>query len=218
MFRKFIDHLVITAPSLEAGATYVHDALGVSPRPGGEHLRMGTHNLLLRLGESSYLEVIAANPAAARPTRPRWFALDALGADAKPSLATWVARTADIRAGSKAATEQLGAIESMSRGALEWLITLPADGSLPLDGVAPALIEWHSDTHPASRLDDYGLSLRKLELFHPDPERVTRLLKSLAIDGPVVVEKSAVTARLVAHIETPQGMRTLSTATAGSAG
>jgi hypothetical protein len=209
MFRKFIDHLVVTAPSLDAGAAYVRNALGVSPRPGGEHARMGTHNMLLRLGESTYLEVIAANPAAPRPTRPRWFALDALAADAKPSLATWVARTGDIRAGNEAAAEQLGGVESMSRGALEWLITVPADGSLPLDGVAPALIEWHTDAHPASHLDDYGLSLKKLELFHPDPERVAHLLKSLAIDGPVVVQKSAVAARLVAHIDTPQGTRVL---------
>jgi hypothetical protein len=209
MFRKFIDHLVVTAPSLEAGAAYVRDALGVAPRPGGEHARMSTHNLLLRLGESMYLEVIAANPAAPRPTRPRWFALDALAADARPALVTWVARTGDIRAGNEAATEQLGAIETMSRGALEWLITVPADGSMPLDGVAPALIEWHTDAHPASHLDDYDLSLKKLELFHPDPERVAALLKSLAIDGPVVVEKSAVAARLVAHIQTPQGMRML---------
>lgn len=209
MFRKFIDHLVVTAPSLDAGAAYVRDAVGVAPRPGGEHQRMGTHNLLLRLGESTYLEVIAVNPAAPRATRPRWFGLDKIGSDARPSLATWVARTADIRAGSAAATEQLGPVEAMSRGALECLITIPADGSLPLDGVAPALIEWHSNPHPASRLDDYGLSLKKLELFHPDPERVSALLKSLAIDGPVVVEKSAVAARLVAHIDTPQGIRTL---------
>ncbi|MBI4997997.1 MAG: VOC family protein [Rhodocyclales bacterium] len=209
MFRKFIDHLVVTAPSLAAGAAFVRAALGVAPSPGGEHARMGTHNLLLRLGESTYLEVIAANPAAPRPARPRWFALDTLAGDARPTLATWVARSADIRAAAEVATERLGAIEQMSRGALDWLITVPADGSMPLEGIAPALIEWHTDAHPASRLDDHGLSLKKLELHHPEPERVERLLKSLAIDGPVVVEKSAMTARLVAHIGTPQGMRIL---------
>lgn len=209
MFRIFIDHLVVTAPSLEAGAAYVREALGVSPRPGGEHARMGTHNLLLRLGESTYLEVIAANPAALRPPRPRWFGLDALAADAAPALKTWVARTGNIQGTAAAATEALGAIEPMSRGALDWLITVPADGGLPLDGVAPALIEWHTDAHPASRLDDHGLSLKKLELFHPDPERAERLLESLAIDGPVVVAKSAAAARLVAHIDTPQGLRVL---------
>ncbi|MBU1237968.1 MAG: VOC family protein [Gammaproteobacteria bacterium] len=210
MPRCQLDHIAITAPSLEAGAAYVREMLGVSPQPGGEHVCMGTHNLLLRLGESMYLEVIAINPAAPAPTRPRWFGLDTLAADAAPALSAWVARTGDIRATAAAASEPLGDIEPMSRGALEWLITIPADGSLLLGGVAPALIEWHTDAHPATRLIDHGLSLVGLELHHPEPQRVARLLHSLGFEGPVTVaEKSAVAARRVAHIATPQGVRTL---------
>jgi hypothetical protein len=204
-----IDHIAITAPTLEAGAAYVREALGVSPQPGGEHVRMGTHNVLLRLGDSVYLEVIAANPAVPAPSRPRWFALDTLAPDASPTLTTWVARTDDIHAAAAAATEPLGEIEPMSRGALDWLITIPADGALPLNGAAPALIEWHTEAHPATRLTDHGLSLVKLELFHPEPERVSRLLRSLGIDGPVSVAKSVVAVRLVAHIDTPLGLRRL---------
>lgn len=49
---------------------------------------MGTHNLMLRLGDSSYLEIIAINPAAPAPGRPRWFALDRLAGDGSPRLAT----------------------------------------------------------------------------------------------------------------------------------
>lgn len=209
MFKAFIDHLVVTAPSLDLGAAWLQERLGVPPQPGGEHALMGTHNRLLRLGESSYLEVIAVNPAAPRPGRHRWFELDSMAADATPVLATWVLRTGDIRQAAEAASERLGPVEPMRRGALEWLITLPADGTLPLGGVAPALIEWHTDTHPATGLDDYDLVIEKLELFHPDPERVQRLLKSLAVVGPVSVEKSAAAARLVAHIRTPQGIRVL---------
>ena len=66
-----IDHIAVTAPSLEAGAEYVWEALGVPLQPGGEHERMGTHNLLLRLGESTYLEVTAPNPRAPKHQRPR---------------------------------------------------------------------------------------------------------------------------------------------------
>ena len=62
--NAFIDHLTITAPSLERGAAFVAEALGVALQPGGEHPRMGTHNQLLRLGDDCYLEVIAANPVA----------------------------------------------------------------------------------------------------------------------------------------------------------
>lgn len=60
-----LDHLTITAPTLESGAEFVRRSLGVDPQPGGEHPRMGTHNLLRRLGDSLFLEVIAPDPAAA---------------------------------------------------------------------------------------------------------------------------------------------------------
>lgn len=209
-----IDHITVTAPTLEAGAEFVRQTLGVSPQAGGEHPRMATHNLLLRLGDSLFLEVVAPNPNAPAPVRPRWFALDTLRPDALPALSTWVARTADIHAAVAACLEPLGNIESMSRGALNWLITFPADGALPLNGIAPALIEWQAVVHPAAGLQNLGLSLVKLELFHPEPERISRLLRSLGLEGQVSIapapEKHA--PWLVAHIETPQGIRLLSVA------
>lgn len=210
MFRTFLDHIAIVSPTLEAGCAYVRAALGVEPQAGGEHDRMGTHNRLLRLGETLYLEVIAPNPVVRRPPRPRWFELDTLAPDAPPRLGAWVARTSDIHCTLAASEESLGRIEPMSRGSLEWLITIPADGSLPMGGAAPALIEWHTDTHPALRLDDMGLTLERLEIRHPDPERVERLLRALKITGPVAVVKEATTSpHLVAQIRTPQGLRTL---------
>ena len=211
MPRCHIDHIAITAPTLEAGAELVRLALEVEPQAGGAHTRMGTHNLLLRLGDSVYLEVIAPDPSAPLPSRPRWFALDTLAANAAPALATWIARTADIEASVAACSEPLGNIEAMSRGALNWLITIPDDGALRLNGVAPALIEWQAEAHPAARLQDHGLSLIKLELFHPEPERIARLLLSLGLDSQVAVHPSTGERgpRLVAHINTPQGLRQL---------
>ncbi len=213
-----IDHITVTAPSLAAGAAYVQDVLGIAPQPGGEHPRMGTHNLLLRLGDALFLEVIAPNPAVPPPGRPRWFALDKLAPQSAPSLATWVVRTTDIHASLAAASETLGMVEPMSRGALSWLITIPADGSLPLGGVAPALIEWHADIHLAARLPDNGLSLSRLELVHPEPERISRLLASLALGAPVSVTAAAAgsATQLIAHINTPLGLRLLSAPSAHS--
>lgn len=210
--ETFIDHLTVSAPTLAAGAAFVDQVLGVSPQPGGEHLRMGTHNLLFRLGESLFLEVIAPNPNAAAPARPRWFGLDRMRADTLPSLSTWVVRTGDIHASAAACSESLGEIEPMSRGAIDWLITIPADGSVPVDGVAPALIEWHTLVHPAAGLPDRGLSLVGLEIIHPDPQRLSRLLSSLDLQGPVTLRSPAGGAmpHLVAHISTPQGLRALS--------
>jgi hypothetical protein len=210
--ETYIDHLTITVPTLAAGAAFVDQVLGVPPQPGGEHPRMGTHNLLLRLGESLFLEIIAANPDATAPARPRWFGLDRMRADALPSLSTWVVRTGDIHASVAVCSESLGEIEPMSRGAIDWLITIPADGSVPVDGVAPALIEWHSSVHPAAGLSDRGLSFVGLEIVHPDPQRLSRLLSSLDLQAPVMLRLPAggVMPHLVAHIRTPGGLRTLS--------
>ncbi len=137
-----IDHITIVAPSLAVGGEWVHTLLGVHSQQGGEHPRMGTHNLLLALGEAVFLEVIAINPDAPAPKRPRWFGLDQLPSDSAPFLSCWVARTDHIHLTAAAAPEQLGVVQPMSRGALNWLITIPEDGSVPMGGAAPALIQW----------------------------------------------------------------------------
>jgi hypothetical protein len=206
-----IDHIAITSSSLEAGSDFVHQCLGLRPLPGGAHTRMGTHNLLLRLGDSMFLEVLAIDPAMPRPPRPRWFGLDELAPDASPRLSCWVARTENVRESAPAASEALGTIEPMSRGSLQWLITIQESGGLLLGGVAPELIQWPGPDHPATSMKDLGCSLRALELLHPEPQRVTALLSSLGFSEPsasVSVRKSAVPS-LVAHIDTPGGRRTI---------
>ena len=205
-----IDHITITSPSLEAGCEFVHERLGVWPQPGGEHPRMGTHNMLLRLGDAMFLEVISINPAAVKPPRPRWFELDAQPVRA-PRLSCWVARTQDIRGSLATAPEALGVAEPMTRGSLEWLISIPEDGGLPLNGTAPALIQWNTANHPALSLRDQGCQLVALELLHPEPARVDALLRALSVAEPGValsVARSGV-AGLMATIRTPLGLRTI---------
>ena len=104
----------------------------------------GTHNLLLRLGDATFLEAISINPLAPKPSRPRWFELDQLdqlATDGEPRLACWIARTDDIQISLSQPTEHLGEPEPMSRGSLDWHISIPQDGSLPLGGTAPVLIQ-----------------------------------------------------------------------------
>jgi hypothetical protein len=203
-----LDHLVVVAPTLDAGAAWVRAALGADLRPGGRHGRMGTHNRLLRLERAAYLEVTSIDPAAPPPGRPRWFGLDHLAPDAAPRLAAWAARTDDVAAAAAASPEPLGAVEPMSRGDLRWRLTVPPDGSLPLGGAGPLLIEWDMGPHPAERLPDDGFELVRLTVTHPDHERVGRLLASIGFAGPVgVVAGEAV--KLAAHVRTPAGVRCL---------
>ena len=206
-----IDHITGTSPSLEQGSDMVHGLLGVRPQRGGEHPRMGTHNLLLRLGDTMFLEVISIDPQAPGPSRPRWFELDRMPPDGAPRLGCWVARTDDIRGSLAGASERLGLAEPMSRGSLEWLISIPEDGSLPLGGAAPALIQWHTATHPATTLQDMGCRLVALELLHPEAPRLRALIDGLPVTEPGVALsiREARAPGLVARIDTPHGLRSV---------
>jgi hypothetical protein len=211
MLRSHTDHLIITAPSLVSGIEFVRRSLGVAPQTGGEHTLMGTHNVLLKLGDALYLEVISVNPQAANPDRPRWFELDRLDRDSPPRLATWAARTNDIEAAAAASPLTLGAIEPMSRGQLNWRVTISADGSLPLQGIAPTLIQWEGTAHPADSLKDLGCSLAKFEGFHPEADRVSSMLRAIGFQDEFSLSPLAPSIRpyLVAHIRTPTGVRSL---------
>jgi hypothetical protein len=206
-----LDHLVITAPTLEAGSKYIQQALGVMPQPGGRHARMSTHNCLVKLGKMTYLEAIAADPDAPRPERARWFELDVLEESSPARLATWVMRVNDIEAALAASPIPLGRIEALSRGHLNWRITIPEDGSLPLQGIVPTLIQWEPGPHPASRLEDSGCSLIRLDGFHPQAQKIADMLKAIGFNGDFRINALPEHKKpyLVASIQTPWGMRKL---------
>ena len=164
---------------------------------------MGTHNRLLRLG-NIYLEVIAVDPDAPAPNRPRWFGLDSLQL-AQPRLIHWVARTDDLEAIAARSLEPLGTVTDAARGDLRWRITIPDDGHLPLDGLVPTLIEWNSP-HPVSRMIESSCELVSLTGSHPQPERVRAALTS--IGARLEVSEGAVPT-LRAVISSPNGLVTL---------
>ena len=171
---------------------------------------MGTHNALLRLSGSSYLEVIAIDADASAPTSARWFGLDDLAPDDLPRLATWVLRVDDLDETLAASAEPLGVVVAMSRGPFAWRITVPPGGRPPLDGLLPALISW-STPHPATSLTARGCRLLALEARCPeDPDRLDRALRSIDAREIAITEAmSGAAPRLVATIQTPAGVRRL---------
>lgn len=205
-----IDHLVITSPDLPRGVAAIERLLGVSLQPGGEHPRMGTHNCLLRLGEEFYLEVIAVNPVLPAPNRPRWFGLDTLDQHSDTSLVTWVLQCSDIEEARRAAALPAGEIEPMSRGKLNWQITVPADGHLRWGGTHPQLIQWEAQS-PVSQMPYAGCCLNRLDIYTADNVALDQLLSRLNFVGPVSVHALAAgtQAYVTAQIETPAGLRVL---------
>ena len=168
---------------------------------------MATHNLLLALGSDVYLEVISADPEAAPVTRPRWFGLDQLLPGSPTRLAAWVASTDDI---AEAAVEELGAVETMRREHRTWQMTVRADGSLPLDGAAPLLIQRAAGADPMAALQPTGLVLQCLRIRHPEPARVRELFARIGLVARAeITVTQGETCRLAAVIDTPFGSRVL---------
>jgi hypothetical protein len=212
-----IDHLVVVAETLAQGAAWCEATFGVAPGPGGRHPLMGTHKRLLRIDgpafPRAYLEIIAVDPEAPAPGRPRWFGLDDPALKEKiaerPRLIHWVARCEDIVAASAACPEPPGDILDLARGDFRWRITVPADGHLPGDGLVPSLIQWRSPAHPADNLPERGCALMKLEGFHPEPIAIDKALGALGLAGalaPYPAEPGEAP-NLVAYLRVPSGLR-----------
>jgi hypothetical protein len=206
---RTLDHLAIIAPTLEEGVAYVETTLGVPMAAGGKHPQMGTHNRLLRLGDDVYLEAISVDPDAPRPHRPRWFGLDDFDAvrrawDEGRRLRAWVARTDDLPGALAAHGAFLGQVVRASRGSRSWDISIPADGSLPLDGLAPSLIAWDAAGSPAPSMPDVGARLAAFVVETPEPERANRLFADLPIQGAPEVRLGK-TLKFRADVRTPKG-------------
>ena len=203
-----IDHLVFAAQTLAQGIEHIADLTGVTPRPGGKHLGMGTHNALVRIDERMYLEIIAIDPAAPKPLRRRWFDLDDgnLMADVvdRPRLIHWVARTSDLDFAVAQAGYDVGTILPFARGDYRWRITVRDDGRRPGRGVLPTLMQWESP-HPADALPECGVSLEQLAASHPEPDTVRRPLQRLGLGDRIRVTFDR-DARLAVMLRTPRGL------------
>ncbi|MEM9787627.1 MAG: VOC family protein [Pseudomonadota bacterium] len=191
-----LDHLAVACRDLAEGTAWVEAQLGVTMQPGGQHVRYGTHNTLLGLGDI-YLEVIAPDPDAAPFDGPRWFDLDRF--TGSPRLANWICQTDHF-------DPIAGPPVPLKRDNLAWQLTVPKNGSLPFDGAYPTLIKWDADvTHPAQSLSDAGCRLVTLTITHPEADRIRSMI-DLA-DPRVRFETGAPIFRATFH--TPNGPRTL---------
>jgi hypothetical protein len=210
-----IDHIVVGASSLEEGVRYVKRMLGVNIPYGGEHIKMGTHNHLMQLGNDTFFEVIAVNEKIAPPNRPRWYGLDdpyiRQCLERQPSLLTWVVNTGNIDELMRHSTFSLGESELISRGNLSWYFGLPEDGRLLAGGLLPYAIEWHADVHPSKGMADLGCSIQSLEISHPYPVWLKSALKSIGTFPLVKINELAANEvpYLSVEIDTPSGKVTL---------
>ncbi|MEM8905178.1 MAG: VOC family protein, partial [Actinomycetota bacterium] len=152
----FVDHLVLAAPSLDAGIAHVEQLTGVEAVLGGAHPGMGTHNALVALGDDVYLEIIAPDTEQAEPAGGRPFGVhpdttvDLVSFAVRPGADTTID---EVVAGSRSRGHDPGPIAAMSRHRpdgveLRWRLTMPpgAGGDLGI----PFVIDWGNTPSPAS--------------------------------------------------------------------
>jgi Glyoxalase-like domain len=193
-----LDHLVVAAHSLAQGVAWCEAMLGVTPGPGGQHALMGTHNRLLKIATAAYpnayLEIIAIDPDAPPPGRPRWFGLDDPALQARladgPRLIHAVARSTMldmhrwglITVGQKPG-DPVNAGRDTPEGRLEWQILLRDDGRLDCGGALPTLLQWNG-RHPAEAMPESGVTLRSLALCGvPDRARDVLRLRGVNVSS-----------------------------------
>jgi hypothetical protein len=221
-----IDHLVVVAQSLAQGVKWCQETMGISPGPGGDHGRFGTHNRLFKIATPAnpfaYLEIIAINPVA-KPTGTgaRWFDMDDPALQAavavEPKLVHFVANTRDIQAGQQALLAldiDRGPVVQASRhsrkGLLQWQITVREDGQRLFNGALPTLIQWgkpeESDPmrlHPRNSLPRSGVSLSGITVTHPAADKLQAAYEAVGLAGiPILVG----TANISATLRTPKGV------------
>lgn len=225
--RTQIDHLVVMAATLEAGVQWCEETLGITPGPGGEHEKYGTHNRLFKIASPqfplAYFEIIAINPAAVIPKRAqvtRWFDMDnpALqkAVAQQPRLVHFVSSTDDVKAARHLWRTQgiergqiVHASRKSNKGTLNWQITVREDGDRLFNGTLPTLIQWGKPDatdplrlHPRNSLPRSGVTLHSLTVHHPSAAKLQTAYESVGLAG-VTVEAGP--ANLMATLQTPKG-------------
>ena len=223
-----IDHLVVMAASLDQGVQWCEATLGISPGPGGEHEKYGTHNRLFKIASPqfplAYFEIIAINPEAVIPKCaqvPRWFDMDDAAVHKAvaqgPRLIHFVSSTDDVKAARHLLRTQgieRGQVVQASRksrkGTLNWQITVREDGERLFNGCLPTLIQWGKPDateplrlHPRNSLPRSGVTLQGLTVSHPSGAKLQAAFDAIGL-ADIAIETGP--ANLVASLQTPKGL------------
>lgn len=203
MYQK-IDHIVYAVANLQRSIESFQEATGLKVFAGGEHPDWGTHNALVRIGETTYLEFLAKKKSSQPVHAKTWMGIDLLQGD---KITRWAlaSKTVELEAKFlKKYNEALSTIVIGSRATedgkmLNWLMTtvLPTPEVEP----APFLIDWKKSAHPTEALP-LDCQIKSFTIEHAESEVLKKLLEKLSMSMPVYTSH---TTSLKLVLDTPKG-------------
>ena len=201
-----IDHIILGINDLERGVEEFSRLTGVRPAFGGVHPGRGTHNALASLGNGTYVEIVALNPAEARPAGTD----DPMAGLANMTSLTpigWALAATDLAA-LKTQADAAGVTTSQVRpgsrrlpdgGMLEWMtvgVTQPAHDW------APFFIQWTNPALQPAHSAPGGCTLTSVTLVDPSPDALKTLFAAVGFDMAIAQAEQG---RMTVTMQCPKG-------------
>lgn len=179
-----LDHVILGCADLRAGVGEIRKRLDVQMATGGSHAGLGTRNALAGLGDGTYLELLAPDPA--QPPTPLSKMLSAL-----PDVAPfhWAVRSgalAQVKRLAESFGVESGDVVDGSRVAddgaeLRWQLLFLTGARV--DATAPFFIDWQQTARPGDTLEQVA-SIESFDVAGPFADSCNRLLSALDVEYP----------------------------------
>ncbi|MFK7935194.1 MAG: VOC family protein [Saprospiraceae bacterium] len=204
-----IDHIVYSVPDLEAAIIDLEKRLGVPIQSGGRHLNKGTKNAVLNLGNSCYLEILAADESNTDIAPPRWMGVDLID---QAQMTRWCIKSDDLNKDGQilqninpALGQQWNGERQLQNGDfLRWKMNLPL--ATPAVDVLPFMCDWsNTAVHPTEQLVE-NCELIAMRFYHPKPESIQPYFNALQVEIKIAYAKEE---RIEADIKCPNGIITI---------
>ena len=181
-----IDHVIVGTSDLDRGMAEIARLTGVRPAIGGVHPGQGTRNALMSLGEGTYLELLAPDPAQAIDN-DELKALRGLTSLTPIGWAVSGPSEAGLRSRFTATGIALSPSEPGSRrrpdgSVLHW-VTFGYDALD--DPLAPFFLIWADPALHPSRTSPGNCRLGPIRIGHPAADQLRSAIEPLGLNVPI---------------------------------
>lgn len=207
---RALDHIVYCTNNFNESLNFFEQSLGVRPSIGGRHLKMGTKNAILNLGQASYLEILAVDENNDKHTGPHWMGIDLIK---KPKITRWAIKSNNIQSDQEILKKHRPELATLFDGErltkagtiLKWKMLLPQ--ATPEVELVPFVLDWSSsEAHPTDKLIE-NCSIESIGFSEIEFEEKTNHCFQAMFEGIKI--SSSKRRQITAKIKGPKGFITI---------